>query len=447
MYFALSPACEGADRVPCLKNPDLIKVIHYSSEPKPWARHLDSELGALSEERWIIEMKKNFKGHKAWVLKDPYHIQGEAERETSVMHLCPDGKLRRVLWDKDAGPPAAAAAGDPRPADLWSDHHHEQKPAGQEPQVAAAAAESGVQQVAQAAAQVAQETSNAVTLTGDAQTASQASPQTEAAVAAAAVAAGDEAPPPPQLRTEAGQPLGEVMEADSESVQGAELVMELAVKEWDEAYRALAAKLGESNLAEAVKLAVKGSSAKIARSAAGDDSEPAPAANDATPEWKKVAGWWLEKPIAGRAVASCSLLPTPRVILSFDGKSLLAVPGPGGTSVASAEGLHLAAVSEDAACPAPQSFASTEVAAAVEWVGRVPTDTIVLLALNDADGARVGGLLHALVNSGLGCPAAAPPPGYAAVTAIGRKGTKTWSSTHAASEVALSTFFEQPSAT
>lgn len=357
MYFALSPTCMGADRTRFLDQPELIKVFHYSSEPKPWARYLDSELGCLDEEAWCHEMKRNFMGYRAWVLKDPFAIKSEVERNSGFVAVGPDGLLRKVLWNKGA-PLQTTEAGDP----------------------------------------------------------------------------GKEAP----MKSEDGYLLGEVLEASESAIQAAEELVRTSMRLWDEAYRELATELGEKDLASAVRGAMV---APIPEQGNGEGislGQRPLEENGAKEEWKAAAGWWLETPLSGRAVASCGLLPAPYATLSLDRQTLLS---------SNCEGLHVAAVGGiDASCPPPRSFAADngQATAVAEWASRIPDGATVLLAIIDSAGSCLGEALAALAEAGLGCPAAPPPPGYVAMAAVGRKGVGRWHSTHAGAEVALATGLVRP---
>ena len=51
MYYALSPECvASADRARFFGRPELVKIFHYSSDPKPWARLLDQSYQAFTQE-------------------------------------------------------------------------------------------------------------------------------------------------------------------------------------------------------------------------------------------------------------------------------------------------------------------------------------------------------------------------------------------------------------
>jgi len=74
MYFLLGDFAakdSKASRREFIKNPELIKIYHYSSDPKPWARRLDAEFSSLSEGEWLKEWLGRFGGYRQWVLEDP----------------------------------------------------------------------------------------------------------------------------------------------------------------------------------------------------------------------------------------------------------------------------------------------------------------------------------------------------------------------------------------
>ncbi|CAE7684005.1 unnamed protein product [Symbiodinium pilosum] len=100
MYYALNPECvESADRSGYLGCPEKVKIFHYSSEPKPWARLVEPAYAAYTEEEWLEEVLSKFNGYRAWVLKDQDAIDREADRSGFVCG--PDGRLRRALgWEK-----------------------------------------------------------------------------------------------------------------------------------------------------------------------------------------------------------------------------------------------------------------------------------------------------------------------------------------------------------
>jgi len=269
-----------------------------------------------------------------------------------------------------------------------------------------------------------------------------------------------------------GQLLGEVLEADEVACRGAEAVTDLAVREWDEAYRSLALALGEVDLAAAVRAAVAppppSERSPPIPPGGGDDVLVAEVDDSSSKDtWKPHDGWWVERPLRRRAVASCGTLPKPYVVLSLDGTPLLSSEAPG---------LHLAAVSATGeVCPAPESLllwsrpdggtcggedgcdsgaeaaasavTSFAAAAATAWAAAVPEGATVLLAAVFAKGSQPSALapfLAALAEGGLGCPTGPPPPGYMALAAVGRKGGGKWTQTHAAADIALATVVVRP---
>ncbi|CAE7891227.1 unnamed protein product, partial [Symbiodinium microadriaticum] len=81
MYYALNPECvDSADRAGFFGCPERVKIFHYSSDPKPWARLVEPAYAAFSEEEWLEEVLTKFNGYRAWVLKDPDAIEREADR-------------------------------------------------------------------------------------------------------------------------------------------------------------------------------------------------------------------------------------------------------------------------------------------------------------------------------------------------------------------------------
>ncbi|CAE7485602.1 unnamed protein product [Symbiodinium sp. CCMP2456] len=100
MYYALNPECvDSADRAGFLGCPEKVKIFHYSSDPKPWARLVEPAYAAYSEEEWLEEVLTKFNGYRAWVLKDPDAIEREADRCGIVCG--PDGRIHKALgWEK-----------------------------------------------------------------------------------------------------------------------------------------------------------------------------------------------------------------------------------------------------------------------------------------------------------------------------------------------------------
>ncbi|CAK0895566.1 unnamed protein product [Prorocentrum cordatum] len=87
MYFALSPLGLSSDRARFLDGtgPARIKAVHFSADPKPWARYLDPGYAGLADDAWLDEVRRKFKGYRAWVLQDPGGVQkGEQGQESRV---------------------------------------------------------------------------------------------------------------------------------------------------------------------------------------------------------------------------------------------------------------------------------------------------------------------------------------------------------------------------
>eukprot|EP00930_Biecheleria_cincta_P099831 TRINITY_DN91445_c0_g1_i1.p1 TRINITY_DN91445_c0_g1~~TRINITY_DN91445_c0_g1_i1.p1 ORF type:complete len:742 (-),score=124.09 TRINITY_DN91445_c0_g1_i1:92-2317(-) len=99
VYFALSPVNgTTADRLPFIFQPDSIKVIHYSSEPKPWSRVLEDRFASFTDEEWLNEVLTSFSGYRAWVLKETECVKHEAERNGYAVG--PNGNLHKIAWDR-----------------------------------------------------------------------------------------------------------------------------------------------------------------------------------------------------------------------------------------------------------------------------------------------------------------------------------------------------------
>merc|ERR1712137_1512836 len=93
MFFAINPGVSEPDRLKFLLRPELIKVIHYSSTPKPWARALDPEYKDLTDAEWLQVILEAFLGYRAWVQGEPCALQREAE--FAGLAVGPDGKAHR----------------------------------------------------------------------------------------------------------------------------------------------------------------------------------------------------------------------------------------------------------------------------------------------------------------------------------------------------------------
>jgi hypothetical protein len=103
MYFQLNPVCDDSgDRNEFIFSPELIKIVHYSSEPKPWSRLVEKKFAAYTDEEWLDEVLRSFTGYQTWVLKDPEFLQREINRNSSLA-LGPDGTLHEIDWSKVRG--------------------------------------------------------------------------------------------------------------------------------------------------------------------------------------------------------------------------------------------------------------------------------------------------------------------------------------------------------
>lgn len=211
---------------------------------------------------------------------------------------------------------------------------------------------------------------------------------------------------------------------------------------WFNAFRELAKDLGESDLAAVVRAATTGDVIReewdwSAGQAVREDKTKTYGNSNVEygSNWSRdvTGGWWVEDPVEGRCVATCSTLPQKQATLIFGSSVVFS---------ASCDGVHAAAVSKTAAavCPNPQSFSPgpSGVAAASAWAEAVPDGDMVLLACIDPIGEKVNEILDALVAAGLGCPSAMPS-GCAVAASVGQKGASKWYTTHAAADVALAT--------
>jgi len=240
-----------------------------------------------------------------------------------------------------------------------------------------------------------------------------------------------------RLRSEEGWILGDELEISEAAVRGAEEVTRRSLVLWEEAYRELQAYLKEDDLAAAVKASMEVHTQWVAKEEDhGSDGYKGIGSNtgknNRIDSWGPVKGWWVERPLQGRAVASCAVVPSPSASLLYNSKPLL---------TAQCAGLHLAAVpAEGTACPSPRTFPTLESMSGIgEWLDEVPEGSFVTLAIVDPAGDLAAEALAALACGGLGCPRTPPPEGYLALAAVGKKGESSWHDTHAAPDIALAT--------
>eukprot|EP00438_Fugacium_kawagutii_P029205 Skav229540 [mRNA] locus=scaffold568:172428:173821:+ [translate_table: standard] len=88
---ALSPECVvSADRARFFGCPEKVRIFHYSSDPKPWARLLDPFYATFSEEAL----------HHCKICRESDAIDREGDR-SGVASASSDGKLFKALgWEK-----------------------------------------------------------------------------------------------------------------------------------------------------------------------------------------------------------------------------------------------------------------------------------------------------------------------------------------------------------
>lgn len=385
MYFSLSPTCHStADRTPFILQPDLIKIIHYSSEPKPWSRCLEEKFAAFTDDEWLQEVLLSFTGYRAWVLGDVEQKRREATMSDLV--LGPDGHLHKIDWSRV---PAYNGGywnswGEPGSSGGQPSAWQEDKDASSEEKTRV-----------------------------------------------------DDGP-----MSEDGQwPIGEAVLVPESSIKAAENTLRLTQELWFNACRGLAQELGENDLPAVIRSATTG---PIIREEWDWNTDHAVEKQHVNVSYQDKAwaqdphGWWVEGPVAPRYVASCSTLPQKQATLLRGSDVLLA---------ASSDGVHVAAVSgfSEEACPCAQSLppGPEGIAAATVWVASVPDDATVLLASIDATGQQLDGILEALVAGGLGCPSAMPD-GCSVAAGVGQKGERKWKTTHAAANVALATSPQKP---
>lgn len=119
MYFTVNPfVCENGDRTLFLRNPKSIKVFHYSSDPKPWLRHLDPKYAVLSNQEWLREVQNTFRGFRSWVLKDPEYLA--LERECDTVAIGEDGELHHVSYTTGKDGEQTKVLGEPLVVPAWA---------------------------------------------------------------------------------------------------------------------------------------------------------------------------------------------------------------------------------------------------------------------------------------------------------------------------------------
>lgn len=293
MYFALSPTCmKAADRTAFFGKPEKVKVFHYSSEPKPWARKLESRYASWTDAAWLHEVQSNFSGFQAWVLKDPDYVEREGGRDGVA--LGPDGLLHLTLeWQTE-----------------WAT----------EDSVCFASTNEG------------KKSGCVEKLLDDGREHTAETPL------------GGGALPCPPLVSDSGELLGRVVEVPADAIDGAELVTKAAIQQWEATYDELAQMIGETELATAVSAAciVDKEDATTAAGWTGGASHVESFGGN----WSRHGGWWRQWPADGRlATARCSVQPL-FAQLSFNGYVLLE---------ASCAGVHVAAGGAEG-CPAPRTL-------------------------------------------------------------------------------------------
>eukprot|EP00927_Polykrikos_kofoidii_P071442 TRINITY_DN67704_c0_g1_i1.p1 TRINITY_DN67704_c0_g1~~TRINITY_DN67704_c0_g1_i1.p1 ORF type:complete len:1016 (+),score=179.34 TRINITY_DN67704_c0_g1_i1:75-3050(+) len=507
MYFALSPesALDGSDRSKLLSKPELLKVIHYSGEPKPWIRHLEHAYAAYSDDDWIREVQQSFKGYHAWVLKEPWAMQAELDRFRNIA-MGPDGQLRRIDWAKVKSTGSSGSEACVWEASRkywwksqdddswwhkdWKDQQNEERN------------ETNCDEGA---------SGDGVTVTGDGGTgdtkplsqcrydmedaAKSTDGKTEKISGDRCAAGSEEDGGSEVLFSENGYPLGDVVETPVEVIRAAEEIVRRAQALWDDAYVAIAKELGCSDLAQDVRAACRPCPSDVKDSVPEGEMDADVAETSGGDGWvKTTTGWWRERPVREaetRVVVCCTVMPRPHVVLSSNGQTLLeahcvgvhvaavvagsmiAADGPSRQSAGcDGDGLVQPPPQEASLVPAPRSFAldGRQAAEAMAWATAVPACATVMLGViigptvEVLDGAReIGGsraevsptqrmeddlvaaneVLAAFVEAGLGCPRAIDPM-CAVAAAAGKKGNQKWYCTHAAPEAAIATIFVPP---
>jgi len=524
VYFALNPVCMAtADRTKFIFHPELIKVFHYSSEPKPWTRCLEEQYFNLTEEEWLNEVLMSFTGYRAWVLKEDEHMRREGMRAGLVVG--PDGRLYNIDWksvessrqeragcleNPSTDSRATRVANDNYDVDLGhrrvassevmlgveKPDEHEEREVGKEQELRLRhddnSTHSGCQRWGSADSLDQHEGRNCcvdgtackgvedpgLSRTGkdsganpgcrdecsagfapaedtmrrhhvlEHETYSRASQSTGDGRCQNYCDDGRKRPGHDDddankggVFSEDGWPLGELADVPVVAIEAARNVIKHAQDLWFGIYKELAEELGEPDLCGIVRLACAGPvirqdwdwSSQECSVRQNDEKNTENYNFGSRWECNDSGDWWVERPISGRFVATCGILPQTYASLSVGGSLLLSASG---------QGVHAAAISPTGAtCPQPQSFpAGTDGAtAAFAWAEAVPHRAMVMLAAIDTNGDQAGLALEALSRAGLGCPFVMPPSGCVVAAAVGRKGDSRWYATHAAADVALAT--------
>mmetsp|Transcript_38114 Transcript_38114/g.89316 ORF Transcript_38114/g.89316 Transcript_38114/m.89316 type:complete len:746 (+) Transcript_38114:46-2283(+) len=388
MYFALSPACPKADRLPLMEEPDKIKVLHYSSEPKPWSRLLEEKYKEFSKEAWLEEILLSFTGYRAWVLKDLDLMKHEGERSGLVMG--PDECLHRIDWSR-------VNTQEELPQEIEKFKQREEDPLLQ-------AYYGRVDDEAPDRAQ-----------------------QDVPAMGQDAAAAHDESHTTSgQLMSEDGWPLCEALTVSENAIAAAKGVVEMSQDVWFEAYKELCSSLDEGDLAGAALVASTG---PIIRQEWDWTSSEWPRRSKAqyAASWASADGWWQEQPIERRCIALATTLPATQVTLTYCGDVLLSSSDP--------DTVHVAVTDTGPECTSAASLSTPDQAS--DWASTVPRESVVLLAVAvNSNRDQVNSILAALASCGVGCPRAMAA-GCRAAAAVGQMGVGTWYNTHAAQDIAM----------
>lgn len=471
MYFALSPTSEGSSRARFIEQPDLIRVFHYSSDPKPWARFLDQRFQNMSSEEWCHEIKQEFNGYRAWVMKDVESMNCELERN-GFWGVAKDanGVIRWIIgkdierWSREDGASW-------RQLDCIHDTSNS---------VDAAEVLSTRQDERCADEEAMPACHKAITVQADGDDKviierAHCEDKLDTKIEQKNYADNwhcdewqkwqrrrrwhdnwgwgwrsrydqwtEKNNDADQVQHQDGWLLGEEVEVPEAAIHGAESVTSRSLELWEEAYKELQAYLKEDDLAAAVNASMQMHNicddldGHVSMNNTSMASHTADSNNDRKGFWGVDCDWWTERPLEGRAVASCAVVPAPKIALIYNNKSLF---------TADCVGLHMAAVAaEGCACPSPQTFTTLDsMSGLCAWIHEVPYGATVLLAIADPDGELAGEAFTALARGELGCPSVPRLDGYLAMAAVGKKGEASWHGTHAAPDVALASAYVPPS--
>lgn len=468
MYFVLAPrALQGGDRLAFLHDPNRIKVVHYSGDPKPWMRHLNAEYNAMAWEDWFQLILRNFSGYCAWVLREEWAIRKEGSRE--CIAVGPDGQLHKTCWP----PPANPEGEDPEEAAKWwtEDGWPIEREVFEVPQEAIRAAENIVRMAVNswdvALEELKQDlgkedlvgelveamtwgsekdnnwyakdngqswrTSWSTTWSANGWSEKNGSePRNETWNGEWSAKAWDEKKEPGEPQSTSWNET--YAEDPGEASSSRAWVTPSAVEHKQEQCIAHTDEVPAINgiLPHAARASVASSGPTWGRSVCA----PWPDSRRPPGRWTHSNGWWAPRHPGATALATATTVPHVQAVLAAHGQTFLS---------SFRDGVHVAALLSGQgseghqACPAPCSFSligAEAVLAAMSWAQEVPPRAIVLVAVVDQFGIGCCETMGALAKGGLACPAEALPAGCRVAATAGHKGDMEWY-THASSEAVL----------